>query len=73
MIVTKACCFFARFSCVFIVTILIALIIKSGFSDLSFRLLLILVFIIITNPVNNHIIARSAYLNGISIKEEAKK
>ncbi|MTI48473.1 monovalent cation/H(+) antiporter subunit G [Sporosalibacterium faouarense] len=54
-------------------TIIIAMIIKSGISLLSLRLLLIMIFIMITNPVNNHIIARSAYLNGINIKDEIKK
>ena len=55
------------------ITILIALIVKSGINDLSLRLLLILIFIMITNPVNNHIICRSAYLNGIRIKDEINK
>jgi multicomponent Na+:H+ antiporter subunit G len=55
------------------ITILFALIIKSGFSGLSIRLLLILLFLIITGPVSNHIIARSAYLNGIDIKKEGDK
>ncbi|EOD01865.1 monovalent cation/H(+) antiporter subunit G [Caldisalinibacter kiritimatiensis] len=55
------------------ITILIALIVKSGISDLSIRLLLIMIFIMITNPVNNHIITRSAYLNGVSIEDGMKK
>ncbi len=55
------------------ITILIALIVKSGINDLSLRLLLIMIFIMITNPVNNHIICRSAYLNGIRIKGEIDK
>lgn len=55
------------------ITILIALVVKSGFSDISLRLLIIMIFIVITNPVNNHIICRSAYLNGIRIKGEVKK
>jgi len=52
------------------ITILIALIVKSGISDLSIRLLLIMFFIMITNPVSTHIISRSAYLNGIDITFE---
>lgn len=55
------------------ITILIALMMKSGTSNMTLRILLIIVFIMITNPVNNHIICRSAYLNGIRIKDEMKK
>lgn len=54
-------------------TILIALIIKSGFNLLSLRLLIIMIFLMLTSPVSNHIIARSAYLNGIELKEEGRK
>ncbi|MCG8539227.1 MAG: monovalent cation/H(+) antiporter subunit G [Clostridia bacterium] len=54
-------------------TILIALIFKCGFSVFSIRLILILIFIIITSPISSHVIARSAYLNGISIKKEVGK
>lgn len=55
------------------ITILIALIFKTGFNFFSIRLLLIMAFIMITGPVSNHIIARSAYLNGIEVREEVKK
>jgi len=55
------------------ITLLIALIIKSKFTIFSLRLLLILFFIMITNPISNHIIVRSAYLNGISVRKEVKK
>lgn len=51
-------------------TILIALIIKSGFSFITFRLILIMAFLMITSPVSNHIITRSAYFNGIDLKED---
>lgn len=51
------------------ITILIALIIYSGFSIISIRLFLIMIFLIITGPVSSHIIARSAYLSGIAIKK----
>lgn len=51
------------------ITVLLALIIKSGFSAISIRLLLILLFLIITGPVSNHIIARSAYKSGIDIEK----
>lgn len=55
------------------ITVLIALIFHSGFSIFSVRLLLILVFVMVTNPISNHVIARSAYLNGITITKEGKK
>lgn len=55
------------------ITILFALILKSGFTPISIRLFLILVFILITNPISNHVIARSAYLNGISVRKEVEK
>jgi multicomponent Na+:H+ antiporter subunit G len=54
------------------ITILLALIIKSGFSPITIRLFIILLFIMITNPVSSHIIARSAYFNGIQLKEDDK-
>jgi len=54
------------------ITILIALILHSGFSYFSIKLFLILVFIMITSPISNHVIARSAYLNGIPIKKEVE-
>lgn len=55
------------------ITVLIALIFHSGFSSFSIRLFLILIFVIITSPISNHVIARSAYLNGISVKKEGKE
>lgn len=54
-------------------TILIALIIKSGFNFLSLRLFLIMIFLMITSPISSHIIARSAYMNGITLKKEGRK
>lgn len=50
-----------------LITIFLALIIKSGFSAISVKLFVILLFMIITGPVTNHVIARSAYLNGIEL------
>lgn len=54
-------------------TILIALIIKSGFSDSAMKLIIILVFLLITGPVATHVIARSAHRNGVDIEKEGKK
>ncbi|WP_408607050.1 monovalent cation/H(+) antiporter subunit G [Anaeromicrobium sediminis] len=50
-----------------------ALIIKSGFNLFSTRLFLILIFIMMTSPISNHIIVRSAYFNGIQIKGDNEK
>jgi multicomponent Na+:H+ antiporter subunit G len=54
-------------------TILIALILKSGFSGYSMKLVIILIFLMITGPVTTHVIARSAYRNGIDIEKEGKE
>jgi multicomponent Na+:H+ antiporter subunit G len=40
---------------------LLALIVYRGFDAVSLKLLLILIFILITNPVAAHIIAKAAY------------
>lgn len=63
----------SKIDTVALITVLIALIFHSGFSIFSIRLLLILIFVIVTNPLSNHVIARSAYLNGIMITKEGKK
>ncbi|MFZ5351359.1 MAG: monovalent cation/H(+) antiporter subunit G [Bacillota bacterium] len=49
-------------------TIIFALIVKAGFGIISLKLLLIMIFVLFTGPVNNHLISRSAYLNGIDVK-----
>ncbi|MBS4536491.1 monovalent cation/H(+) antiporter subunit G [Clostridium sp. D2Q-14] len=54
------------------ITIIFALILRTGFSDLTIRLVLILIFILMTGPISSHVIARSAYLNGIPLKEDDK-
>ncbi|SKC64962.1 monovalent cation/H(+) antiporter subunit G [Maledivibacter halophilus] len=55
------------------ITTFIALIFYSGFNAFSIRLALIMLFVIFTTPISNHVIARSAYLNGIIIEKEVKK
>lgn len=40
---------------------LIALIVYKGFDPVSLKLLVVLIFILITNPVASHIIAKAAY------------
>ena len=55
------------------ITTITALIIRTGFSQSSVKLLLILLFIMLTGPVSNHIIARSAYMFGYNPKKEAQR
>ncbi|WP_201750426.1 monovalent cation/H(+) antiporter subunit G [Senegalia massiliensis] len=55
------------------ITIIFALIFKVGINTLSIRLIIILVFMLLTGPVSNHIIARSAYLNGIPSKPDKER
>jgi len=47
------------------VAILIGLIVKEGLSSLSLKILIILIFLLLTNPVATHAIARSAAIRGI--------
>jgi multicomponent Na+:H+ antiporter subunit G len=46
---------------------LIALIIVSGRFDYGIRLVLLILFLLITNPISSHVNIRSAYLIGIPI------
>lgn len=48
-----------------VLSIFIGLIIYSGFSTLSLRIILIALFIVITSPVASHAIARGAIESGI--------
>lgn len=52
------------------ITILFALILHAGWNGYAAKLIILLIFILCTSPVSNHIIARSAYLNGIKVKKE---
>lgn len=53
-----------------LITLILALIFYQGLSDFTFRFLLILVFSMITNPISTHLIARSAYLGKVPLKED---
>ncbi len=52
------------------ITVLIALIFYTGIGEYTLKLLLILAFILITSPISNHIIVRSAYLNEVPVDEK---
>ncbi|MDY0074692.1 MAG: monovalent cation/H(+) antiporter subunit G [Acholeplasmataceae bacterium] len=43
--------------------------ISSGF-QLIVRFLILIIFLLITNPISSHVNIRSAYLSGIPIKDE---
>jgi len=47
------------------VALLIGLILREGLNLFSLRILIILVFLLLTNPVASHAIARSAAIRGI--------
>lgn len=53
-----------------LITILIGLILKNGFTYFSGKILLVLILYIVTNPIATHAITRSAHLSGYRIKKE---
>jgi len=53
--------------------ILVGLIIYEGFSFVSIKLLLIIIFIFIVNPTATHAIAKAAYISGVKPWEKEKK
>lgn len=50
------------------ITLLLALMLRSGPGIFSAKLLVILLFIIVTTPISSHIIARSAFDSGLHVK-----
>ena len=54
------------------ITVIIGVAIRHGFSFFSGKLLLILVIILILNPLSAHVLSRSAYAAGHRIKDENK-
>ena len=55
------------------VALLVGLMVREGLDSLSLRILLILVFLLLTNPVASHAIARSAAIRGIKPWRKKKK
>ncbi|SRR5690554_6361632 len=49
--------------------VLFALIFVSWQVEYGFRLILLILFLIITNPISSHVNIRSAYLIGVPLKE----
>ncbi|HSN65790.1 MAG TPA: monovalent cation/H(+) antiporter subunit G [Fusibacter sp.] len=52
------------------ITILIGVMIKSGFTFLTLKVGVLLVITLIINPLTTHMITRSAYVSGYTIKKE---
>lgn len=47
------------------ISILLALILKEGYSPKTLRLIVLIIFLLITNPVVSHALSRSAYQTGV--------
>ena len=47
------------------VALLVGLMVREGLNSFSLRILIILIFLLLTNPVATHAIARSAAIRGI--------
>lgn len=54
-------------------TIIIGLILMRGFDMASVKLIILTVFLMITNPINTHMISRVAWLNGVPFEESERK
>lgn len=52
------------------ILLVIALVLKTGFNGLSIRLVIVLLFIMLTTPVINHMMTKAAYL---SVHKEGDK
>ncbi|OHE26544.1 MAG: cation:proton antiporter [Tenericutes bacterium GWC2_34_14] len=52
--------------------VLFALMFVSGSFIFIVRFIILIIFLLITNPISSHVNIRSAYLSGIPIKEEGE-
>jgi multicomponent Na+:H+ antiporter subunit G len=55
----------SKIDSVTVITLFIALMIRSGMSAMTLKLGVVLIFYLMTNPVTNQIIANSALRNGV--------
>jgi len=55
------------------VALFVGLMVREGLDSFSLRILIILVFLLLTNPVASHAIARSAAIKGIKPWRKKKK
>ncbi len=53
-------------------TIIIGLIFYQGFDASSVKLIILIVFLMITNPINTHMIARVAWLHGVPFEDSER-
>lgn len=52
------------------ITLMLGVIVKSGFRFFSFKLLVILIITFLVNPLITHAIVRSAYISGFKGRKE---
>lgn len=52
------------------ITILVGVIIKSGLTFLSLKIGMLLVITLIINPLTTHMITRSAYVSGYTVRKD---
>lgn len=52
------------------ITIMLGIILHSGFSYFSLKVMLITFLVVMTNPLATHAIARSAFKSGYKVKKE---
>ena len=60
----------SKIDTVTVICLIVGLITVNGFNVGSLKLLIILLFILLTNPVSNHLIALSAYKNRVDLPKE---
>lgn len=60
----------SKIDSVTIIILALGLIIKVGLNLMSLKILLILVFYLLTNPITNQMIGSSAYMNGVKTERE---
>lgn len=60
----------SKIDTVTVICLIAALIVINGFNVGSLKLVVILLFILLTNPVTNHLVALSAYKNRIDLPKE---
>lgn len=58
----------SKIDSVTVITLIFALIIRSGYSFMTIKLLIILIFYMLTNPIANQIVASSAFKHGVKPK-----
>ena len=60
----------AKIDTVGVITILIGIAVRNGFSFFSLKVLLLMAVILIVNPLASHMIARAAFLSGYKTQKQ---